>query len=150
MDDWKLFKEWVKVLDGSFRAPGRNAVPLISNCLVHLQTEDLSNIGLIFLPPNTTSDVSSNETRGQLFNPLNDNHTHSNNSIQEPCPISKNEHFTKGFILDVWYGSEYSKETCINKSRQHTPKTCSEVLFHHYKKVQKKYIAGWKLKIQIP
>lgn len=101
MDDWKLFKEWVKVLDGSFRAPGRNAVPLISNCLVHLQTEDLSNIGLIFLPPNTTSDVSSNETRGQLFNPLNDNHTHSNNSIQEPCPISKTEHFTKGFILDV-------------------------------------------------
>ena len=43
MDEWELFKGWVKVHDGSFRVPARNAVPFINNFLACLQTKNLSN-----------------------------------------------------------------------------------------------------------
>ena len=50
-----LFEEWVRKLDSSFRAQSRRVALLIDNCLAHPEIKNLTNINLIFLPPNTTS-----------------------------------------------------------------------------------------------
>ena len=50
-----LFEEWVRKLDSSFRAESRKVAFLIDNCPAHPEIKNLTNINLIFLPPNTTS-----------------------------------------------------------------------------------------------
>ena len=50
-----LFAEWVRKLDSSFRAQSRKVALLIDNCSVQSEIKNLTNISLIFLPPNTTS-----------------------------------------------------------------------------------------------
>ena len=50
-----LFEEWVRKLDSSFRAQSRKVTLLIDNCPAHPEIKNLTNIKLIFLPPNTTS-----------------------------------------------------------------------------------------------
>ena len=50
-----LFEEWVRKLDSCIRAQSRKVVPLIDNCPAHPEIKNLTNINLIFLPPNTTS-----------------------------------------------------------------------------------------------
>ena len=50
-----LFGEWIRKLDSSFRAQDRKVVLLIDNCPAHPEIKNLTNINLIFLPPNTTS-----------------------------------------------------------------------------------------------
>ena len=50
-----LFEEWVRKLDSSFRAQSRRVALLIDNCLAHPEIKNLTNINLIFLPPNTTT-----------------------------------------------------------------------------------------------
>ena len=50
-----LFEEWVRKLDSSFRAQSRKVPLLIDNCPAHPEIKNLTNINLIFLPPNTTS-----------------------------------------------------------------------------------------------
>jgi len=50
-----LFEEWVRGLDTSFRAQNRKIVLLIDNCPAHPEINNLTNINLVFLPPNTTS-----------------------------------------------------------------------------------------------
>ena len=50
-----LFEEWVRKLDSSFRAQSRKVALLIDNCPAHPEIKNLTNINLIFLPPNTTS-----------------------------------------------------------------------------------------------
>ena len=50
-----LFEEWVRKLDSFFRAQDRKVALLIDNCPDHPKTKNLTNINLIFLPPNTTS-----------------------------------------------------------------------------------------------
>ena len=50
-----LFEEWVKMLDSTFRAHDRKVVLLVDNCTAHPKIENLTNINMIFLPPNTTS-----------------------------------------------------------------------------------------------
>ena len=50
-----LFGEWIRNLDSSFRAQDRKVVLLIDNCTAHPEIQNLTNINLIFLPPNRTS-----------------------------------------------------------------------------------------------
>ncbi|XP_065662532.1 tigger transposable element-derived protein 4-like [Hydra vulgaris] len=50
-----LFTEWVMKLDSFFRAQDKKVALLVDNCSAHPHIEGLSNISLIFFPPNTTS-----------------------------------------------------------------------------------------------
>ena len=49
-----LFGDWIRKLDSSFRAQDRKVVLLINNRPVHPEIKNLTNMNLIFLPPNTT------------------------------------------------------------------------------------------------
>ena len=49
------FGEWIRKLDSSLQVQDRKVVLLMENCPVHLKIKNLTNINLIFLPPNTTS-----------------------------------------------------------------------------------------------
>ena len=53
--DSTLFEEWVCELDVKFQKENRNIALIIDNCPAHPTIADLSNVKLIFLPPNTTS-----------------------------------------------------------------------------------------------
>ena len=50
-----LFEEWVRKLHSSFRAQSTKVALLIGNCPAHPEIKNLTNINLIFLPPNTMS-----------------------------------------------------------------------------------------------
>ena len=53
--DSALFEEWVRELDVKFEKQNRKIALIIDNCPAHPTIADLSNVKLIFLPPNTTS-----------------------------------------------------------------------------------------------
>ena len=53
--DSTLFEEWVRELDVKFQKENRKIALTINNCPAHPTIVDLSNVKLIFLPPNTTS-----------------------------------------------------------------------------------------------
>ena len=53
--DSTLFEEWVRELDVKFEKENRKIALIIDNCPAHPTIGDLSNLKLIFLPPNTTS-----------------------------------------------------------------------------------------------
>ena len=53
--DSTLFEEWVRELDVKFEKENRKIALIINNCPAHPTIGDLSNLKLIFLPPNTTS-----------------------------------------------------------------------------------------------
>ena len=53
--DSTLFEEWVCELDVKFQKENRKIALIIDNCPAHPTIADLSNVKLIFLPPNTTS-----------------------------------------------------------------------------------------------
>ena len=53
--DSTLFEEWVRELDVKFQKENRKIALIIDNCPAHPTIADLSNVKLIFLPPNTTS-----------------------------------------------------------------------------------------------
>ena len=50
-----LFGVWIRKLDSSLRVQDRKVVLFIDNCPAHPEIKKLTNINLIFLPPNTTS-----------------------------------------------------------------------------------------------
>ena len=50
-----LFREWIRKLDSSFRAQDRKVILLIDNCPAHPEIKNLTNINLIFSPPNANS-----------------------------------------------------------------------------------------------
>ena len=52
--DRSLF-EWVREINAMFLEQGRKIVLIIDNCPAHPDVDGLSNVKLIFLPPNTTS-----------------------------------------------------------------------------------------------
>ena len=54
MDD-VLFEEWVRDLIKKFVSEKRKVALIIDNCKAHPIIDNLSNIKLVFLPPNTTS-----------------------------------------------------------------------------------------------
>ena len=53
--DSTLFEEWVREVDVKFQTENRKIALIIDDCPAHPTIADLSNIKLIFLPPNTTS-----------------------------------------------------------------------------------------------
>ena len=53
--DSQIFEEWVRKLDRTFRMEGRKIALLIDNCPAHPSVSNLTNVQLVFLPPNTTS-----------------------------------------------------------------------------------------------
>ena len=53
--DSTLFEQWVRELDVKFLKEKRKVVLIIDNCPAHPTICNLTNVKLIFLPPNTTS-----------------------------------------------------------------------------------------------
>ena len=53
--DSTLFEEWIRELDVKFHKENRTIALIIDNCPAHPTIGGLSNVRLIFLPPNTTS-----------------------------------------------------------------------------------------------
>ena len=51
----EIFEEWVRKLDRKFRADDRNIALIIDNCPAYPSISNLTNVQLVFLPPNTTS-----------------------------------------------------------------------------------------------
>ena len=51
----EIFEEWVRKLHQKFRADDRNIALIIDNCPAHPSISNLTNVQLVFLPPNTTS-----------------------------------------------------------------------------------------------
>ena len=54
--DSQIFEDWIRKIDQKLRTDGRKIALIIDNCPAHPHVSDLTNIQLIFLPPNTTSD----------------------------------------------------------------------------------------------
>ena len=50
----ELFKDWLEHLNSKMLAQGRNILMFVDNCSAHPDMQ-LSNMKLVFLPPNTTS-----------------------------------------------------------------------------------------------
>ena len=57
--DSQMFEEWVRKLDRTSRIEGRKIALLIDNCPAHPSVSNLTNVQLVFLPPNTTSRTSA-------------------------------------------------------------------------------------------
>ena len=53
--DNKIFEEWVRKRDRTFRMEGRKIALLIDNCPAHPLVSDLTNVQLVFLPSNTAT-----------------------------------------------------------------------------------------------
>ena len=53
--DSTLFEKWFGELDVKFQKENRKIALIVDNCPAHPTAADLSNVKLIFLPPNTTS-----------------------------------------------------------------------------------------------
>ena len=51
----EIFEEWVHKLDRKFRADDRKIALIIDNCPPHPSVSILTNVQIVFLPPNTTS-----------------------------------------------------------------------------------------------
>ena len=51
----QIFEEWICKLDQKFCTEGQKTALLLENCLAYLLISNLTNIQLIYLPPNTTS-----------------------------------------------------------------------------------------------
>ncbi|XP_065642738.1 tigger transposable element-derived protein 4-like [Hydra vulgaris] len=111
-----LFTEWVMKLDSFFRAQDRKVALLVDNCSAHPHIEGLSNINLIFFPPNTTS-VLQPMDQG-VIRSLKAQYRHK---IVRLCikAVDKNEPMPKISILQamkdlVSSWNAVSKETVIN------------------------------------
>ena len=55
----KNFKEWMENLDRTFRIQGKKVALFVNNYPAHRHIENVRNINLIFVPPNTTSTLQS-------------------------------------------------------------------------------------------
>ena len=52
--DSQIFEEWVRKPNRTFRIEGRAFALLIDNFPAHPFVSDLTNVSLVFLPPNST------------------------------------------------------------------------------------------------
>ena len=53
--DSEIFSDYARRLDAKFHVEGRKVALIIDNCPVHPNVDNLKDIELAFLPPNTTS-----------------------------------------------------------------------------------------------
>ena len=51
----EIFEEWVCKLERKFRVDDRKIALIIDNCLAHPSISNLTNVQIVFWPPNTTS-----------------------------------------------------------------------------------------------
>ena len=51
----EIFEEWVRKLDQKFRADDGKIALIIDNCPAQMSISNLTNVQIVFLPPNTTS-----------------------------------------------------------------------------------------------
>ena len=54
---WMNSFEWVKELDKNFEKENRKVILIVDNCPAHRIIEGLKAVELVFLPPNTTSNI---------------------------------------------------------------------------------------------
>ena len=50
-----IFKTWVRKLDINIKNSNRKTALVVDNCTAHPVIQGLTNVGLVFLPPNTTT-----------------------------------------------------------------------------------------------
>ena len=50
-----IFETWVKKVDSQMRKSNRNIALMLDNCTAHPKVQGLTNIKLIYFPPNTTA-----------------------------------------------------------------------------------------------
>ena len=50
-----LWKEWLRLVDNKMRIKGRRIIVLCNNCAAHADDIKLTNVKMVFLPANTTS-----------------------------------------------------------------------------------------------
>ena len=50
----KIFEEWVRKLDRKFRVDDQKIALIIDNCPAHPSISNLTNVQMVFLPPNTS------------------------------------------------------------------------------------------------
>lgn len=51
------FIDWLKALDNKFQAQCRRIILFLDNCSAHLKDVEVTNIKLVFLPPNATNQL---------------------------------------------------------------------------------------------
>ena len=51
----EIFEEWVRKLNRKFRADDRKIALIIDNCTAHPSISNLTNVQIVYLPPNTMS-----------------------------------------------------------------------------------------------
>ena len=116
----EIFEEWVRKLDRKFRADDRNIALIIDNCPAHPSISNLTNVQLVFLPPNTTSILQPMDQgvirslkahyRGRVVRLLC-----RALEKKEPCPKISILQSIK-ILVDSW--EVVSKETIINCFRK--------------------------------
>ena len=116
----EIFEEWVRKLDRKFRADDRNIALIIDNFPAHPSISNLTNVQLVFLPPNTTSILHPMDQgvirslkahyRGRVVRLLC-----RGLEKKEPCPKISILQSLK-ILVDSW--EVVSKETIINCFRR--------------------------------
>ena len=66
--DSALFAEWARALEGKFFNKNWKIALIIDNCPAHPTIDNLSNLRLIFLPPNTSLSAYGSKVHKVLEN----------------------------------------------------------------------------------
>ena len=116
----EIFEEWVRKLDQNFGADDRKIAFIIDNCPAHPSISNLTNVQIVFLPPNTTSILQPMEQgvirslkahyRGRVLRLLC-----RALEKKEPCPKISIMQSLK-ILTDSW--GVVTKETIINCFRK--------------------------------
>ena len=116
----EIFEEWVHKLDRKFRADDRNIALFIDNCPAHPSISNLTNVQLVFFPPNMTSILQPMDQgairslkahyRGRIVRLLC-----RALEEKEPCPKISVLQSMK-ILVDSW--EVVSKESIINRFRK--------------------------------
>ena len=108
-----LFEKWV--INAEFKAKERKVALIIDNCPAYPETENLSRVKLIFLPPNTASSVTMDQG---VIRSLKAHYRKRNvrvifTNLNQDKPIPKIS-LLKAIQLLVSAWNNFRKETVIN------------------------------------